>query len=220
MTMSTSHLQLNKDTLLIIPSSKSQSRNSESGITSSILSSLDPENAKALIGARMSMHQRAHIDETTHMPAYRRFKGTLYEQCSESLGKGINAGQKILIVTGAYGVVVANEPIGFYERQFSLSDWQPGLLGRCIIDYIKHSNIKTVIAVASFSTSTATLIRSIKWKLAGVEACLVTPNASGAGVLTKVPRTQGEAIKELIEKKRLERTWISSDSLSLKIQLL
>lgn len=218
--MNTTHLlQLFKDTLLIIPCSGAKQWGSKPSHALSILSALDPARAAALAHARAVLREQAKVDEKTLMPAYLRYSGQLYEYGSTSIGEAIAAGQRVLIVSGGYGLLLADEPIGMYEKRFALSDWPGGLLEGCILDYARHEGVRYVIAVMSSTTDYAKLIRRVNWRRAGLEATLISPVAHGGGAMVKVPRAQGQAVAALIDT-GLDQAWRSSDSLSLEIESL
>ncbi len=212
-------LQLFKDTLLLIPCSGAKRPESKPSNPLSILSVLDPARAAALASARAALSEKARVDEKTLMPAYRRYSGHLYEHGSMSIGQAAAAGQRILIVSGGYGLLLADELIGMYNKRFVLSDWPSGLLQGCILDYARHEGIRSVIAVMSSTTDYAKLIRRTNWSGAGLEATLVLPIARGGGAMGKVPRAQGQAVAALINT-GLDQAWRSSDSLSLETESL
>lgn len=205
-----------KDTLLLIPCSGSKQRGSKPSDAPSILSSLEPARAAALANARAALREKARVDEKTLMPAYLRYAGQLYEHASTSIGGAVAAGQRVLIVSGGYGVLIADEPIGMYEKRFALSDWPRGLLEGCILNYARYAGIRSVVAVMSSTTDYAKLIRRVNWRRAGLEATLVSPVAHGGGAMVKVPRAQGQVVAALIST-GLDQAWRSSDSLSLAI---
>jgi len=212
-------LQLFKDTLLLIPCSGCKQRGSKPSNAISILSALDPALAAALANARTVLREKALVDEKTLMPAYLRYSGQLYKHGSTSIGEALAAGQRVIIVSGGYGLLLANEPIGVYEQRFALSDWPGSLLEECILDYACHEGIRSVIAVMSSTTDYARLIRRIDWRRAGLTARLVSPVAHGGGAMVKVPRAQGQAVAALINT-GLDSAWRSSDSLSLETKSL
>lgn len=212
-------LQLFKDTLLLIPCSGAKQRGSKLSNALSILSVLDPARATALTNARAALREKALVDEKTLMPAYLRYSGQLYEHGSTSIGGAVAAGQRVLIVSGGYGLLLADEPIGMYEKRFALSDWPGCLLEGCILDYARHEGIRSVIAVMSSTTDYAKLIRRVNWRRAGLAAALVSPVAHGGGAMVKVPRAQGQAVAALINT-GLDQAWRSSDSLSLTTESL
>jgi len=212
-------LQLFKDTLLLIPCSKTKQPGSEPSNALSILLALDPARAAALANARAALLDKARVDDRTLMPAYLRYSGELYKHGSTGIGEAVAAGQKALIVSGGYGLLLADEPIGMYEKPFTRSDWPSGLLEGCILDYAHREGIRSVIAVMARTTDYAKLIRRVNWGGAGLEATLVSPVAHGGGAAGKVPRAQGQAVAALINT-GLDQAWRSSDSLSLETESL
>jgi hypothetical protein len=218
--MNTSFLpQLSKETLLIIPCSGAKQRGCNPTNALPILSSLAPVRAAALAKARAALRENAPVDERTLMPAYRRYSGRLYKHAATFIGGAVDSGQRVMIVSGGYGLLLADEPIGTYDQRFRLSDWPGEVLEGCILDYAHHEGIRSVIAVMASTTAYAKLIRGVKWRRAGLEATLVSPVAHGGGAMVKVPRAQGEAVAALINA-GLDQTWLSpTDSLSLKTEI-
>jgi hypothetical protein len=159
------------------------------------------------------------VDEKTLMPAYLRYSGQLYEQGSASIGRAVVAGQRVLIVSGGYGLLLADESIGTYNKRFVLSDWPKGLLEGCILNHARHEGIQSVIAVMSSTTDYAKLVRRVEWRRSGLEATLVSPIAHGGGAMVKVPKAQGQAVAALITT-GLDGAWRSSDGLTLKAESL
>jgi hypothetical protein len=212
-------LQLFEDTLLLVPCSGTKELGSKPTEARSILAALDTSRAAALVTARSALRQKIFVDERTLMPAYLRYSGQLYERGSTFIGRAVAAGRRIVIVSGGYGLLLADEPIGRYEKRFALSDWPNGLLEDCLLDYARREGIKSVIAVMAGTTEYAKLIRRANWKSAGVEATLISPVAHGGGAMVKVPRAQGEAVAALINT-GINQTWRSSDMLRLKTERL
>ena len=153
------------------------------------------------------------------MSAYLRYSGQLYKQCSSSIGDIVAAGQRVLIVSGGYGLLLANELIGMYEKKFVLSDWPPGLLQECILNYAHGQGIRFVVAIMSNTTDYAKLIKRVNWRGGNLTAVLVSPVAQGGADQVKVPRAEGQAIDSLINT-GLDQEWRSSDSLSLAFESL
>jgi len=212
-------LELSSKTLLILPCSGAKRAGSERCTEVSIMKTLDPAHFAALSEGRVALRKVAHINEQTLMPAYRRYSGYLYGQCEATLDSAVSDGQPILILSGGYGLLLANEPIGTYEKVFKLSDWPKGLLESCILDYLRYANIRSVIAVMSGTTDYARLVRRVNWRQAGATATLVSPISAGGGAMVKVPRAQGQAVSQLINAE-LDDSWKSSDSLGLRIESL
>lgn len=212
-------LQLSKETLLILPCSGKKRPGTMSVNGKSILTTLDPALASALTAAREALREIAAVDEKTRMPAYLRYSGQLYKHGSRAIGNAMAAGYKVLIVSGGYGVVLADEPIGMYEKRFVLSDWPRGILEGCLLHYARRVAVRSVIAVMSSTTDYAKVIRRVPWKSAGISAALVSPVAHGGVAMVKVPRAQGQAITDLVTS-GLNQGWQSSDSLTLEIENL
>src|SRR5207247_2062037 len=80
----------------------------------------------------------------TFMPAYLRYSGQFYTYASSSIRCALAAGHRVLILSGGYGLLLGDEPIGIYERRFRLSDWPSGLLEGCILEYAHHVGIGSV----------------------------------------------------------------------------
>ena len=79
----------------------------------------------------------AALDERRLLPAWRRYAGALYRAAAPDLGQAVADGRHIVIVSGAYGLVLVGEPIGSYDRVFSRADWLRWLaiaaLGLCAV---------------------------------------------------------------------------------------
>jgi hypothetical protein len=58
----------------------------------------------------------------------------------------------LVIISGGYGVVSAEEPIGWYDKQLRLSGWPPGLLESSLISAARHASTQTVVAFAAGTT--------------------------------------------------------------------
>jgi hypothetical protein len=213
-------LQLCKDTLLIVPCSGAKRIGTGPQKGASITSTLDTVRATALNAARHGLRERALVDETTLMPAYLRYSGELYEHGARSIGTAVAAGFQVLIVSGGYGLLLASEPIGIYEKTFVLSDWPAGLLEDCLLYYARRVGIRSVIALMARSSGYAKLIRKARWSAGGIVAKLISPVCPPfCGAQGKVPRAQGQAVAALIAT-GLNEGWISSDSLPLAIENL
>ncbi len=209
-------LRLSRDCLLVIPCSGAKREGSMPGHGPSILSEVDSANRVRLSKARAELRMKAHVDETTLMSAYRRYAGHLYQYASESIGAALAEQRHVVVVSGGYGLLLADEPIGMYERRFVLSDWPNGVLEECLLNYACRSGIRFVMAVMSSTTNYAKLIKRVSWSSAGLAATLVSPVSDGGGAMVKVPRAEGQAVSQLIEA-GLKKAWHSSDGLGLKI---
>lgn len=204
-------------TLIILPCSAAKARSGDQ-ITegSSVLDSLPGDIAAELVRARDMVRGRANIDESSRMPAWRRYQGTLYQSAGEVLSKVARDQTHILILSGGYGIVSAIEGIGTYDAVFKPSWWPRGLLERVLAAYASAKEIRHVRAFVSASTSYRKIVERVDWRSAGVEdAILLVPDRT-AGAMVKAPRAQGEALASFLEGE-LSPEWTSSDGLSLDV---
>lgn len=211
--------QLAKNTLLVIPCSGSKQPGNRDAMRTSILSTLDPNRASALANARAALRERAMVDERTLMPARQRYSGQLYEHGNSAIGTALSGGTPVVILSGGYGLLLADEPIGMYERRFSLSDWPRGLLEGCLVDYVRRESIQSVIALMSSTTDYGKLIRRVPWRSAGLHVTLLSPIAHGGGAMVKVPRAQGQALAAVVAGD-INESWRSGDGLSVRMENL
>lgn len=182
----------------------------------SILDALPAELARKLAEARRAMAARANVDERTLVPAWRRYDGTLYQRASQDINEAVRGGtgRHMVVLSGGYGLVLANEPIGMYNAVFRKSWWPSGLLEDALIAYAKSHGLKSVRAFASMTTEYSKLIKAVPWSRAGIDdAWLLTPEPV-AGAMVKSPRAQGEALSTFLNG-NLSEDWVSSDGLRL-----
>jgi hypothetical protein len=82
----------------------------------------------ALLEARTAVRERASVDERLVLPAWRRYgRGQFYVQAREVLADAAERGH-IVIISGGYGLVRANEYIGDYNFIYRPAVWPVGLL--------------------------------------------------------------------------------------------
>jgi hypothetical protein len=161
------------------------------------------------------------LNETTLLPAWRRYVGALYEAAGSALREAVESDRAphLLILSGGYGVVRADERIGDYNAKLVLSRWPRGLLQSAIADYARCRRLRRARLFAGGSTDYARVFRGVSWASFGVlDAVLYTP-APTTGALVKAPRALGEALAELLTA-RLSPNWSSSDGLQLRAQRL
>jgi len=149
----------------------------------------------SLYQARSSLHKRVHVDRTRLLPAWQRYDGHFYKAARSTLMRAVADRSHILIISGGYGLVRAEENIGDYDKRFRLSDWRPrGLLEQLVVDEAHRVNAQAVVAFASTTSEYAKLIRRIRWRSGGIDtALLVTRRPSRDGAMVKAPRTLGQA---------------------------
>ncbi|TDO51504.1 hypothetical protein EV643_103243 [Kribbella sp. VKM Ac-2527] len=109
-------------------------------------------------------------------------------------------GAHVVILSGGYGLLRAEELIGWYEKKLRLADWPAGLLENALTDEAVRVRAQWVVALASTTTDYARLIRRVPWsRTDAAEALLVTLADAGAGAMVNVPRALGQAFRAFWE---------------------
>jgi len=151
---------------------------------------LDLQQARSrLVGA-------AGVDEGQLMPAWQRYTGSFYQSDGSALAEAVSVGAHVAILSGGYGVVRADEAIGWYDQQLNPADWPPGVLEDALISEAARVGAQDVVAFVARTTGYARIIRRTPWRRAGIRrAVLVTVISSGGGAMVKVPRDLGIAFR-------------------------
>jgi len=175
-----------REALLVLPCSATKLRGGQ-----------PPESSAAawprvLLQAREDVLRNAALDDSRMLPAWRRYAGRLYRYADEALAEAVAAGH-VVIISGGYGLVRADELIGSYDKVLSLCDWSRGLLETLLADEACRTPARTVVAFASASQNYARLVRQVRWRDAGVTALLVTITGVAGGAMVEVPRRLGQA---------------------------
>jgi len=97
------------------------------------------------------------------MPAWLRYKGHLYRSAARVLPELASA-HRLLILSGGYGLLEAEDLIGGYDRMMRTRDWPRGVLERLLAERAADSGLD-VVAVASSTTDYAKLLRRTPWRL-------------------------------------------------------
>lgn len=210
------HFELER-TLFIIPCSGAKVEGGDATLEGpSILQFLPAPLASRLAEARNAVAERAQLDARRLMPAWQRYDGSLYQGARPALAR-IAAGSNpasVIILSGGYGLLLANEPIGMYEALFNRRDWPRGFLEEALMEFGRTLGVRAVRAIASHTTDYAKLIRGVSWREAGVtDAWLLSPEPA-PGAMTRSPRAQGEALTGLVNG-TLRPEWRSSDGLGV-----
>lgn len=210
-----------KSALFIIPCSGEKRRGGSRDLTGpSVFGLLDDELGTQLRNAREALRRTAAVDESRLMPAWQRYQGNLYKSAGPSLAQAISDGANVVILSGGYGVLLAQEPIGYYNRQFTPSDWPPGLLRRCLEAVVRSLEPARVLAFCARTTNYARIVREVRWRQLGVDASLIMPEMGGrGGGMVFVPRASGEAIRAAYAD-TLTTQWRSSDGIANIIEPL
>jgi hypothetical protein len=152
----------------------------------------DNQWAPQLQEARARVLASSGLDMTRVLPAWRRYSGTFYEHANAALADAVKRGH-VLIVSGGYGILRAEELIGWYDRQLNLADWPRRVLESALISETHRLGLDTVVAFASATTGYAKLLRRVPWQEAGIAASLVTVSGVTGGAMVEVPRRLGQA---------------------------
>jgi hypothetical protein len=142
--------------------------------------------------ARIRVLATATADTAHVLPAWRRYTGTLYQHAQLALADAVATGH-VVIISGGYGIVGADEPIGWYDKVLQLADWPAGLLESALIGEAQRCGAQIVVAFASATTDYTKLLRRTPWLQAGIDARLVTITGVTGGAMSEVPRRLAQA---------------------------
>lgn len=126
-----------------------------------------------LLDARANVRELAKIKDDLVMPAWLRNNGFFYQPAASSLKEAVSQGAHIVIISGGYGIVRAEEYIGDYDMKMSCSDWPDRVLEETLIHEAIRVGAKNVVAFASRSSDYATVIKGTRWSDAGIERALL-----------------------------------------------
>jgi hypothetical protein len=142
--------------------------------------------------ARSQVLSSSKLDMARVLPAWRRYTGTFYQCANPALADAVVHGH-VLIISGGYGILRAEELIGWYDRQLNLADWPRGVLESALISEARRRDIDAAVAFASATTGYAQLLHRVPWRQAGIYARLVTVSGVTGGAMVEVPRRLGQA---------------------------
>lgn len=148
--------------------------------------------APELREARTRVLSSSKLDVTRVLPAWRRYTGTFYRHASPALADAVTHGH-VLIISGGYGILRAEQLIGCYDRQLNLADWPRGVLESALIGEVRRRGLDAVVAFASATPGYARLLHRVPWREAGIRARLVTVSGVTGGAMVEVPRRLGQA---------------------------
>ena len=178
-----------RSALIVLPCSSAKERGGTDKSAASP-SSWSPE----LLLARDRLRDVAQVDDHLVMPAWQRYTGGFYQAAGSSLAQAVSVGANIAILSGGYGVVHAEEEIGWYNRMLIPADWPHHVLENALLTEAIRVGAQDVVAFAAKSTGYATIIRRTPWHMAGIRrAVLVTAFNTDGSAMREVPRLLGEA---------------------------
>jgi hypothetical protein len=138
-------------TLLVLPCSAAKTDAASSVPRDvSLLDHLPALLRAELADARRRNLTRAHLDDTTLVPALDRYDGWLYRQLDPV--RDALTSRHVAIISGGYGLVRGDEPIGRYNAQFRANAWPGGLIARCLTAYVARHRLTAVVAFAAATT--------------------------------------------------------------------
>jgi len=181
----------------------------------SVLDLLPSDLAHELRDVRARNAAAVGLNETRLMPAVDRYSGFLYEQGRAAIRSLLGQQCEVLILSGGYGIVLAEEAIGMYDQRFDPSMWGRHLVERCLRAIACVTPTREVVGVLAGSSTYAAAFRGTDWP-AGRRVTLVTPERS-LGAQVRAPRAQGEALRALAMG-GIPPGWRSSDGLSVEVE--
>lgn len=203
--------------LLVLPCSARKAHHAVAGPSGVGATSLLPQPlASELSQARHRNTAQIGLDESSLVPAIHVYDGTLYQEGRGGIVTSQREGAHVAIISGGYGLVMADEPIGRYDQVFRPSMWPRRLVGRCLADIAGQLRVARVLGFLSSSTAYAEVFRSAPWPESVDEAVLVSPQRSTAGAQVKAPRALGQALVTLSIDGGISSSWRSSDGLRLE----
>lgn len=206
------------DTLIVLPCSGRKADGGTSTRGRSVIDLLGPALSDRLVQARQHVGIEAALDETRLLPAWQRYTGALYAAAKKRLAAAVAARVPLLIVSGGYGLVLAEESIGLYNRRFSLRDWPPETLEDCLVAATQALGARKVVAFCARTTDYAELVRRTRWSKHGIEAWLASPDiAARGGALVLVPQACGQALDAFLDGE-LHHRWVSTSGVSVVVE--
>lgn len=110
---------------------------------------------------------------------------------------------EVLILSGGYGMALADECIREYDARMNAAYWTRHRLPEVLREFIARRGFRRVYAAAARTTDYATILRRVPWQeLSGQleEAILCTiADVPGGGAQQLVPRVLGEVVRTLID---------------------
>jgi hypothetical protein len=188
-------------TMLLIPCSASKRGTIDLGLVPSpIASYVGVEAASVLAQGRAKAFQRTRLDQSsTPMPALARYSGQPYKTPGviDGLIDAMAEGLHVLIVSGGYGLLRAEEPILRYEAQMqtTLTVWR-SRIPEILADYVARNDIRRSFGAFSrvYSLAVPEQVTEEDWR--------AVPNfdaLAGGSAMTQVPERVAGLILSLLQ---------------------
>ncbi|OXM50506.1 hypothetical protein [Amycolatopsis alba] len=145
-----------------------------------------------MLRARADVLAKSKVDSGGLRPAWLRYSGNFYRNVGDALGDAAGHG-RLLLLSGGYGILRADEPISCYDRKLRLGDWPPGVLEDTVIEEARRIGATNVVTFVSASADYAKLVRRIPWGSTEIGGVLVTIDFHGGGAQVEVPRRLAQA---------------------------
>ena len=210
-----------ENTLIIIPCSGRKNKNCGAHKSnSSFKDALPGDLRSALSHVQLARRNKINLDDSELAPAWIRYGGYFYQSAGAALEVCVSKNLHIVILSGGYGAILANEMIGNYEARLKLTEWPPGLLQDSLQAYAKEQKLKYMRAFVSQNSDYRKVVQTTDWAAAGIDDALeIVPLIVGGGGMVKAPRAQGEAFIALTNK-TLHAAWQASDGTGIQISRL
>lgn len=204
------------DSMIVVPCSGAKSRGNATPKSKSVVEALPRDLARELSDRRRLNAVSANVDESTLLPAAERYDGTFYTAGRSAIRNLADQGARVLMISGGYGLVLANESIGMYEQVFRPAMWPTRLIERCLGGFAEVNGVRQVIGVLSATTGYSTVFRRTRWPRQVDEVVLASPEST-TGAMVKAPRAQGQWLAAFASSGRIPTSWSSSDGLHMEI---
>lgn len=206
-------------TLVVIGCSSSKHRRGEpSPVGSSILAELPDELGEELASARRRNAERARIDEQSGwLPAVRRYTGFFYTAAQGALQPAGGQPSPLVILSGGYGLVRADEHIRYYDAWYRPGWWPHRVVERALAAYAEQLGVRGMVAFLPATSAYAEVVKRTDWAGIGLDfALLLTPDSQGrGGAQQAVPTASGEAYAAF-QRHELGPGWRSQGGLGLR----
>lgn len=166
--------------------------------------------------SRPAVRAGLDVDASGLLPAYERYaEGTLWKAGVDrrpGLRRAVEAGVDLCLISGAYGLVHAREPIGYYDIELSDAGWKPEVIGRALAEYASALEAHRVVALLRVPEYQR-IVSNAKWSQPVKTVDILSPEGLEGPVSSDA--SLGEALEVLLSGDELPPAWVSSDAAML-----